>query len=384
MKESYLVPDYFPKFACKMGECRHPCCKGWPVSISTDDYFRLLSVSCGPAMRERLDNAVRVSLHPTPEAYAQIAPTWAGDCPLHLPDGRCSVHAMLGADALPAICRLYPRGIRVEDGNECSCANSCEAVIELMMGQKEPVRFVRADLELNPPKAAERAFFFETVGKAQRIRLYFIEIMQRRAFTLPQRLMTLGEALRQMDAALRRKDEARVEALLAGAPLAAYPLPDQPDRGRALEAACDMLRQVDERSGSIRSHGEAALALLGGADGREERYARAAGHLDEVAPDWPIFFEHALVNHMFFEQFPFQDRDEGLLDEFVAICAVYAVLRVLCVCTMANHAERTALADVMAAAFRFINHTASDRYASHMLREIGCADEAGLAELITL
>ena len=145
-----------------------------------------------------------------------------------------------------------------------------------------------------------------------------------------------------------------------------------------------MLRQVDERSGSIRSHGEAALALLGGADGREERYARAAGHLDEVAPDWPIFFEHALVNHMFFEQFPFQDRDEGLLDEFVAICAVYAVLRVLCVCTMANHAERTALADVMAAAFRFINHTASDRYASHMLREIGCADDAGLAELITL
>ena len=336
MKESYLVPDYFPKFACKMGECRHPCCKGWPISISTDDYFRLLSVSCGPAMRERLDNAVRVSLHPTPEAYAQIAPTWAGDCPLHLPDGRCSVHAMLGADALPAICRLYPRGIRVEDGNECSCANSCEAVIELMMGQKEPIRFVRADLELNPPKAAERAFFFETVGKAQRIRLYFIEIMQRRAFTLPQRLMTLGEALRQMDAALRRKDEARVEA------------------------------------------------LLGSADGREERYARAAGHLDEVAPDWPIFFEHALVNHMFFEQFPFQDRDEGLLDEFVAICAVYAVLRVLCVCTMANHAERTALADVMAAAFRFINHTASDRCASHMLREIGCADEAGMAELITL
>ena len=190
MKESYLVPDYFPKFACKMGECRHPCCKGWPISISTDDYFRLLSVSCGPAMRERLNNAVRVSLHPTPEAYAQIAPTWAGDCPLHLPDGRCSVHAMLGADALPTICRLYPRGIRVEDGNECSCANSCEAVIELMMGQKEPIRFVRADLELNPPKAAERAFFFETVGKAQRIRLYFIEIMQRRALTLPQRLMT--------------------------------------------------------------------------------------------------------------------------------------------------------------------------------------------------
>ncbi|MFR2021434.1 MAG: hypothetical protein ACLS6G_13545 [Christensenellales bacterium] len=29
--------------------------------MSTEDYFRLLGVPCGPAMRERLDNAVRVS-----------------------------------------------------------------------------------------------------------------------------------------------------------------------------------------------------------------------------------------------------------------------------------------------------------------------------------
>ena len=81
MKEDYLVPEYYPKFACKMGACRHPCCVGWPISVSTDDYFRLLGVDCAPALRAKLDTAVRVSLHPTPEAYAQIAPTWEGDCP---------------------------------------------------------------------------------------------------------------------------------------------------------------------------------------------------------------------------------------------------------------------------------------------------------------
>ena len=384
MKTTYLVPDYFPKFACKMGACRHPCCVGWPISMATDDYFCLLSVSCGPAMRERLDNAVRVSLHPTPEAYAQIAPTWAGDCPLHLPDGRCSVHAMLGAEALPTVCRLYPRGIRTEDGNECACANSCEGVIELMMRQKEPIRFERVETELNPPKAAKREFFFETVGRAQEIRLYFIEIMQRRALSLPQRLMTLGEALRQMEDALKKKDKARVEALLAGAALAAHPLPEKPDSAHALEAACETLRQIDERSGSIRAHGEAALALLGGEEGRSARYEAAAKHLDEVMPDWPIFFEHALVNHMFFEQFPFQDRDEGLCDEFVAICAVYVVLRVLCICAMANQTEQTAFVDAMAATFRFIDHTAFDRYGAHLLKKLGCADDAGLAELVGL
>ena len=335
-------------------------------------------------MRERLDTSVRVSLHPTPEAYAQIAPTWTGDCPLHLADGRCSVHAMLGPDALPTICRLYPRGIRCEDGNQCSCANSCEAVIELMMRRKEPIQFIEMELDMQPPKTAKREFFFETVGRAQEIRLYFIQIMQKRALSLPQRLGLLGEALKQMDDALKRRDEKRVAELLDGAELTTHDLQEKPSRAHALETACEMLQQIDERSGSIRAHGEAALALLGGADGREARYEAAAGHLSEVMPDWPIVFEHALVNHMFFEQFPFQDRDEGLCDEFVAICAVYTVLRVLCVCAMADRTEQTAFADAMAATFRFIDHTAFDRYGAHLLKKLGCADEAGLAELATL
>lgn len=82
---------------------------------------------------------------------------------------------------------------------------------------------------------------------------------------------------------------------------------------------------------------------------------------------------------MFFEQFPFQDRDEGLCDEFVAICAVYVVLRVLCVCAMAGQSEQTVFVDAMAATFRFIDHTAFDRYGAHLLKTLGCADEAGLA-----
>ena len=260
MKTAYLVPDYVPEFACKMGACRRPCCEGWPISMSTEDYFRLLGVPCGPAMRERLDNAVRVSLHPTPEAYAQIAPTWTGDCPLHLPDGRCAVHAMLGPNALPSVCRLYPRGIRVEDGNECSCANSCEAVIETMMRRKAPIRFVQTELDIQPPKAAKREFFFETVGRAQEIRLYFIRIMQEREKTLPQRLMKLGEALRQMENALKRKDEKRVGELLGGAELAAYDLPQKPNRAHALNIACAMLERIDGQSGSVREHGEAESA----------------------------------------------------------------------------------------------------------------------------
>lgn len=57
--------------------------------------------------------------------------------------------------------------------------------------------------------------------------------------------------------------------------------------------------------------------------------------------------------------------------------AVYVVLRVLCVCAMAGQSEQTVFVDAMAATFRFIDHTAFDRYGAHLLKTLGCADEAG-------
>lgn len=384
MKEDYLVPEYYPKFACKMGACRHPCCVGWPISVSTDDYFRLLGVDCAPALRAKLDTAVRVSLHPTPEAYAQIAPTWEGDCPLHMKDGRCSVQAELGAEVLPTICRLYPRGIRMEDGNECSCANSCEAVAELLLTYKEPLRFIRYGMDVCAPKAVKREFFFETVGRASDIRMYLIALVQDRAYAMPQRLMRLGEALSRLEKALAKKDEAQVDALLSGAPLHPQRIPEERNLPFALDVVCRMLEQIDERSGSIREHGRAALALLGGEGNRAARYREAEEHLNDVMPEHGIVMEHVLVNHMFFEQFPFQDRDEGLCDEFIAICAVYALIRVLCVCAMAEQTDTTAFMDAIAATFRLIDHTAFDRYGAHLLKELGCADGVSLAKLVTV
>ncbi len=46
--------------------------------------------------------------------------------------------------------------------------------------------------------------------------------------------------------------------------------------------------------------------------------------------------EHVLVNHMFFEQFRFRIVMRALRRFNIAICAVYALIRVLCVCAMAE------------------------------------------------
>ena len=100
-KTTFLVPDYYPRFRCKGPDCRRPCCGGWPISISMEEYFRLLSVECSPALRRRLDSAFRLADSPDADRYAQICPNYVGDCPMHLGNGLCGLlHQQNGGNAL--------------------------------------------------------------------------------------------------------------------------------------------------------------------------------------------------------------------------------------------------------------------------------------------
>ncbi|MFR2021433.1 MAG: hypothetical protein ACLS6G_13540 [Christensenellales bacterium] len=185
-----------------------------------------------------------------------------------------------------------------------------------------------------------------------------------------------------MENALKRKDEKRVGELLGGAELAAYDLPQKPNRAHALNIACAMLERIDGQSGSVPGTRRSGACPAGRRGRRAARYAVAERHLNEALPDWPVAFEHALVNHMFFEQFPFQDRDEGFAMSSSRLRGIYRAARALRLARWRGRANRPCLW-TMAATFRFIDHTAFDRYGAPA-QTLGCADEAGLAELVTL
>ena len=78
------MPDYFPSFRCKCGACRACCCSGWAVSISADEYFRLIGVDCSPELRRRLDRALHLLPNPTPDRCARLDPDWQGACSLQM------------------------------------------------------------------------------------------------------------------------------------------------------------------------------------------------------------------------------------------------------------------------------------------------------------
>lgn len=385
--QQYLVPDYYPDFRCKQGACRTPCCEGWPISVTMQDYFNLLSVPCSAELRRRLDSALHLHDHPTPEQYAQISPRYDGVCPLHMPDGRCQLHAELGEEMLSAVCRLYPRGVRTGEFREASCANSCEAVVEMLLERSKPLCFIRQPVQHCLPDAPPRRYTFHTGGREQEIRLWLIGQLQVRDIPLPRRMLRLGLALQAMDAALAARDEARVDALLSGRE--ALPAPLLPAAGHdhllsGLETAEKLMDIIDGRSRSVHDYGEAALAYFGQGEAAYARYQAAAEQFARIVPGWETWLEHLLVNHMFFVQFPFQDRPVPLRDEFFALCAVYVLLRFLLIGWTAEHPTRDAAVDVAAAAFRLIAHTDFDCVAAPIMRRIGCDDQEHLRQLLGL
>ena len=386
MEEPYLVPDYYPAFSCKMGACRRPCCEGWPISVSMKDYFRLMGAECSPELRRRLDGGLHLSLHPTPDAYAQILPRYDGVCPLHMEDGRCLLHAECGGDSLAAVCRLYPRGVRNGEDRECSCANSCEAVIELLLHHPEPLTFITITNDYGLPDMPPRKHHFHTEGREQAIRLWLIRQLQRREYPLPQRMLLLGLALHAMEEALSAQDDARVDALLSGKiviPVPELPVPSRENLVRGLEAVEKMLDTLDQRSNSIREYGEEALCYLSSGDAYA-RYEAASARFSSLVPQWETWLEHLLVNHMYFVQFPFQDRPVPLRDEYLSLVAVYTLLRCLLVGCLATEGDIARAVDVAAAAFRLVDHTSFDLYAAPLLRELGCDDWAHIRLLVSL
>ena len=147
-----LVADIYDAFACKCGDCRTSCCEGWRVSISENEYFRLVGMDCPAALRERLDGSLHVYENAEPARYAELGKDWKGRCRMHGTDGLCELQKACGAAALPEICRMYPRSVAGGDAARLPCALSCERVTEAALAADD-LRVRREDREVTPDVA---------------------------------------------------------------------------------------------------------------------------------------------------------------------------------------------------------------------------------------
>lgn len=344
--------EYWEEFECKCGRCRHSCCEGWGISLSMQEYFKLLGMDCSPELRRRLDGAFHLVDNPSPERYAQITPDWRGECPMHMEDGRCRIHAELGPGALTRICRLYPRSPRNTFGRECACSNSCERTLELLREKKAPMRFTTTQLPDESIDAPEAPDWL--MRHYVEIRKLCFGRMQDRTISLTDRVLSLSTLLDAVHDALETRDDIAItEAVRRAAKL---PMSTNADAPQLHPNFLRKLNQMlGEDSASVQEYANEAEKLLD-----VHSLGEILNRFEEKVPDWEIFFEQMLVNHMFYESFPFSDRRENVRDEALSLSIVYGYVRFLAACGMWNRDGDEALIDVCAAAFRLIDHSAFD------------------------
>ncbi|MGI5884196.1 MAG: flagellin lysine-N-methylase [Candidatus Spyradocola sp.] len=376
---AFLVPDIYPSFHCKGGSCRSTCCKGWGISVSMEEYFRLLGMDCPPDIRRRLDCAFYAPKDASPERFRLINPRFDGDCPLRAEDGLCALQLACGEAALPRICRVYPRAFRGEFAYECSCSNSCEAVLEQLFGREAPLTFRSVELTIPDAPPAGKALRHPR-GYYGAIRTLCCKILQKRALPLPERIARVGLALRALEPLLDA-EAGRMGEEIERQALCLDPLPPfVPDAAAGLSAVQALLAAFAENSESLSPYQETAQARLSSA----EHFAQARDAFAARFPDWEKTFEHMLVHHLFYECFPFSDRHETFADEFSALCALYAMLRFLLIGYTAQEPSREGFVDAAAAAFRLIEHSRFDHNAAVLLRRQGAADGVSLGNLLSI
>lgn len=373
----YTVPDYYKDFVCKSSACRRTCCKGWGVSLSMREYFRLLGITCSKKLRKSLDCAFYSANDRDSERYVLFRKNQDGDCPLHLADGYCGIQKECGEAVLPAVCRYYPRAVRAGVAYECSCSASCERVAEMLIGRRGKLMFELRELTFElasdaPPEkdAAKSAFYIA-------VRIRCLEILQNRDYTLPERLYMQGAFVREIYKKGIKTAEGLQESIsdYTNCRLAAA----EADAVAGFGQIRTIAQRFEADCLSLGGFGETVESVY--AEGGDA-YLTARDKFEAAFPDWQIMFENLLVNHLFYDRFPFSDKYGSIKDSYFALCGAYAFLRYMAIgYTFAKPATND-FVDVVAASFRLIEHSAFDKNVEILMSEQGVDTLEKLAPLM--
>ena len=334
----YLVPDFYKDFACKCGECRNSCCEGWDVGISQSEYYELLSINGSEELQNRLSRAFYVPRDASPERFAMLNHDWLGNCPLRDDTGLCLLHSVAGEEALPAVCRLYPRSLR-KDLCEASLSNSCERVLEILAERKTQLKFVAEDL-------GSEGTGYEPPYRMS-LRMQCIGILQDRNSSLAESFESVGELITGKKAEKRGFRE-------------------------CLEVMLSFCGEYSENESSLSEYCEYAIRKL--RDITENEYDKRRAMLKNLFPDIELIQENIMVNHLFYQKFPYSETRENETEEYESLCALLCFIAVLVTGNIERIDSLSDLIDLLAAAFRVMEHSAF-HYNAHVL-----LDRAGFGE----
>lgn len=185
-----LIPEYLENFQCIGSACEDTCCIGWNVIIDekTNSKYKKVLGSDYKKFIKRYRSGNKEYLIKMDEN---------GACPLLTDDKLCSIHANYGPSYLSNTCKFYPRITNtLFDSYEQSATMSCPEIARLALKNKDGIEFKEIDMDLsdlnisgNLKQNTKSSLFLKTFWD---IRIFCIQILKTREYSLEERLITIG------------------------------------------------------------------------------------------------------------------------------------------------------------------------------------------------
>ncbi|MGN0569379.1 MAG: flagellin lysine-N-methylase [Candidatus Fimenecus sp.] len=133
-----LAPDYYEKFKCIAGECRHNCCIGWEIDIDSQTAVKYKDIHGD--FGDKLNKSIIYENDET--VHFRLGKDER--CPLLNSDGLCDIILNLGESSLCQICNDHPRFRNFySHRTEIGLGLCCEAAAKLILGQRDKVKLIR-------------------------------------------------------------------------------------------------------------------------------------------------------------------------------------------------------------------------------------------------
>lgn len=172
------VPNYYKKFRCIADQCPDTCCAGWEIVIDEEalEKYSKYQGSFGNRLANSIDWQEGIF-----KQYGNKR------CAFLNENNLCDICVEAGPGMFCKTCRTYPRHYEeFENVREVSLAMSCPEAAKLILGSKEPVKFLT--MERRCKEEIYEQFDDLLYSKLLDAREIIFEILQNRAYPIRRRI----------------------------------------------------------------------------------------------------------------------------------------------------------------------------------------------------
>lgn len=343
LKTVIEYPEYFEKFKCIGGSCEDSCCIGWDVDVDKTTFKSYFKVK-----NEEMKNKFCKYVHNNTDFesvdidYGKMKLLKGKRCPFLDDKNYCIIFSKIGEEYLSNVCTFFPRILnKIEENYELSLDVSCPEACRLILLNKNGIKFKKeeksfykyilsCDIDLEGRYDIPIAYLTEARRKS-------IEIIQKRDFTLRDRLMLLGDFLEKLEEVLD-DDILSAKEFIKKYSIENIKVNDIDDNNYIMQTVffknliefLDVDNQVDSQK-FIQNTKNALTGLNISKDSCINKDSKEyIKYLKEYQNNFidknEYIFENYIVNFMFQNLFPFSETD-SVLDGFTMLILRVSLIR---------------------------------------------------------